>query len=171
MKLVLGVFDYPPHPYHSKYVDDTWVYSDIDPRNEKIEKIDARDIPYREIEAIYASHLLEHIKDSQGTLKHWYDCLKDGGYVQINVPDIEWALDNMMAINAGDEPLSPFYNNIDRCRDILVGACTTPYDRHLSWFNETKLRNQLKKAGFKSIKITKEYEAHDMGCLIAYAKR
>lgn len=29
MKLVLGVFDYPPHPYHAKYVDDTWVYKVI----------------------------------------------------------------------------------------------------------------------------------------------
>jgi predicted SAM-dependent methyltransferase len=171
MKLVLGTFDYPPHPYHYKYIDDTWVFSDIAPRNPKIKKIDATNIPYKELEAIYASHLLEHLKDPLKALRHWHDCLMEGGYVQLNVPDMEWALDNLMAINAGDEPLSNFYRTFEKCKDILVGACSADHDRHLSWFNKTKLNKYLKKAGFKDIKITKEYEAHDMGCLIAYAKK
>lgn len=170
MKLVLGVYDYPPHSYHYKYIDASWVLSDIYPRHPTIKKVDATNIPYKDLEAIYASHVLEHIKDPLKTLKHWYDVLAPGGYVHINVPDIEWALDQLMKINAGEKTDSPYFNTRERVMQIFNGTMDDKYDVHYEWFSEEKLFNCMWNAGFDpldGIEIEKEYEAHDMMCLIA----
>lgn len=167
MKLVLGVYEYPPHEYHYKYIDASWVLSDIKPRHPMIKQVDARDIQYDDIEAIYASHVLEHIYEYQLTLKHWHDKLVEGGYVHINVPDIEWALDNLMQINAGYGSRSPFYNSRTRMQNIFNGTMEDEFDIHKSWFNKDKLEQALIDAGFKNVSVYKEYEAHEMMCLIA----
>lgn len=169
MKIVLGSYDYPPDEYHYQWIDDSWIISDIAPRHPNIERIDARAIPYNNVEALYASHVLEHIseKDVLKTLKHWYKVLKKGGWVHINVPDMEWFLDNWIRLNNDQESLSPYYDTKKSMLYILDGDSSTVYDTHKSWFMETKLRNLMKKAGFRKVEVEKVYEAHDMGCLIA----
>jgi len=169
MKLVLGVYDYPPHPYHYKFIDDTWVFSDIQPRHPMIKKVDARKIPYKDVEAIYASHILEHIHyaEVEDTLKHWFEVLKKGGYVHINVPDIEWALDCLMMKNANEPSESEYFNTRERLMQIFNGTMEDKYDVHMSWYTQEKLQELLEYVGFKDVEVKKVYEAHEMQCLIA----
>lgn len=169
MKLVLGVYDYPPHPYHYKFIDDSWVLSDINPRHPAIRKVDARSIPYTNIGSIYASHVLEHIPQEEVlfTLIHWREVLAPGGDVHINVPDVEWALDEWMRINCGKPPTSTYFTDTKRMLEIIHGDGSTDHDTHKSWFTYERLLDLMLAAGFSEVTVDKVYEAHDMQCLIA----
>jgi predicted SAM-dependent methyltransferase len=175
VKIVLGCYDGEPHPYHHKYLGNVkeWILSDAFPRFPNLEKIDARDIPYTDVEAIYASHILEHIKYSQvqNTLNHWYSVLKVGGWVHINVPDVKWGLDALMKINCGENTGSKYFDCREKVMVIFDGSMDSEFDTHKSWFTKSKLTKLLKKAGFTKLKVWTEYEAHDMGCILARAEK
>ena len=173
VKIVLGSYDERPHPYHEKYLGDVseWVISDINPRFPSIEKIDARSIPYRDVSALYASHILEHIAQSQvlDTLKHWNNVLQSGGWLHVNVPDIEFGLDLLMKLNNGETITNPYFNTRERVNQIINGTMESEFDTHKSWWTEEKLRMHLVAAGFVNIRVWKEYEAHDMVCILGKA--
>jgi len=171
MKIVLGSYDQVPHPYHHQFLGNLseWTISDINPRFPNVEKIDALDIPYKEVEALYASHILEHIANPEVALKHWFDTLETGGWVQINVPDVEWALDQIMKLNNNESTDSTYFNNKENIYKIINGTEESFYDTHKSWFTLNKLKLMLEESGFKNIEIKREYEAHDMMCIIAKA--
>lgn len=175
MKLILGCYDKEVHPYHLKYLGDIseWTLSDIDPKFEGIIRVDARDIPLRDLDAIYASHVLEHIKYDEvlSTLTHWRECLKPGGTVTINVPDITWGLNMLMRINSGEMTDSLYFHNRERLMEVFNGGMQTEHDVHKSWYNKARLGDFLKTVGFKDIKVHTEYEAHDMMCVIAEATK
>jgi predicted SAM-dependent methyltransferase len=169
MKLVLGVYDFPPHDYHYQWIDNDWTFTDINPRFQGILKMDARKIPNKDVEAIYASHVLEHIKESEvlDTLTHWHDVLEEGGWVHINVPDIEWGLDALMKFNIGEDTGSDYFTSREKIMTIFNGGMESEADTHKSWFNEYKLLELMHQAGFRDITVDRVFEAHDMGCLIA----
>ena len=133
-KIVLGSYDEKPSGFHQHWIDDTWIISDIEPRFPNMEKIDARDIPYKNVEALYASHLLEHIRYDEvlDVLKHWRKVLKKGGYVIINVPDMHWFLDNWMKLHLGEECESKYFYNKERMMWILEGPSDQEHDKHKS---------------------------------------
>lgn len=175
MKIVLGCYDAQPHPYHEQYLDggvDSWLLTDANPRYPNIEKMDARSIPYSDVEAIYASHVLEHIRYDEvlKTLKHWHSVLETGGWVQINVPDIEWALDQWMRFNCGESPQqTTYFKDKETLMQIFDGDASTDWDTHKSWFTVDKLERYLNLAGFSSVEVRREFEAHDMMCVIGKA--
>lgn len=171
MKIVLGSYDRVPHPYHLQFLGnlEEWTISDINPRHDDIVKIDATNIPYKDVKALYASHILEHLFEPEKTIKHWYDTLEDGGWVQINVPDIEWALDQIMRANQGLPINSAYFKTKEELYKIINGTEESFFDTHKSWFTKEKLHQMLKTAGFSIIDIKVEIEAHDMQCIIAKA--
>lgn len=173
VKIVLGSYDAEPHPYHLQYLGEVseWIISDLNPRVPSIEKIDARDIKYKKVSALYASHILEHIKEDEilATLKHWRGVLKIGGWVHINVPDVTFGLDMLMELNTGKLPANPYFNNREKVMQIINGTMESEFDTHKSWFTKDKLESYLKEAGFTDYKVWTEYEAHDMRCVLAKA--
>jgi len=173
VKIVLGSYDENPHLYHEKYLGNLseWIISDINPRFPSIEKIDARAIPYSGVTALYASHILEHIaqKEVLPTLKHWNDVLELGGWVHINVPDVEFGLDMLMKLNNNEAIDNPYFKDREKINQIINGTMESEFDTHKSWWTEDKLRLHLRAAGFVNIKVWKEYEAHDMICILAKA--
>lgn len=173
MKIVLGSYDAVPHPYHLQFLGDLneWVISDINPRFPEIEKIDARDIPYKDVEALYASHILEHIKESEvvETLSHWHSVLVKGGWVQINVPDVTYGLDLLMKLNSGEDTNNNYFNDRNKILSIINGTMESEYDTHKSWYTKEKLGDYLKQAGFRTYTVRTEFEAHDMRCVIGRA--
>lgn len=176
MKIVLGSYDRVPHPYHHQFLEgglETWTISDANPRHESIKKVDARDIQFKDVEALYASHILEHIRYDEvlKTLNHWRSVLKDGGWVHINVPDIEWAMDAWMKLNCGEPTGSDYFNSQEKMLDIVNGDASTDWDTHKSWYTKERLHKLLDRAGFSEFKVWKEYEAHDMGCILARATK
>ncbi len=172
MRLVLGVYDEKPHPFHYRWIDDTWTLSDIDPRHPNIVKVDARSIQFTGLEAIYASHIVEHIsiEEVSKMLKHWYDVLAPGGKVIINVPDMEWLAREIITVERGEEASSEYFNTVDKLMYVIYGP-GEGFDQHKSGFTKGTLYQKLQEAGFKDIDIIQEVEAHEIGCLIATATK
>ncbi len=172
MKLVLGVYDQKPHPFHYRWIDDSWTLSDIDPRFPNVVKVDARAIPYTDLEAIYASHIVEHIaiEEVPKMLSHWYDVLTPGGYIVINVPDMEWLAKEILNGETFGEYSSEYFNSISKLMYVIYGP-GEGFDQHKSGFTKSTLFNLLTDAGFTDVGIDQEIEAHEMGCLIATAKK
>lgn len=172
MKLVLGCYDQKPHSFHYRWIDDSWVLSDINPRHQSIRAVDARSLP-EGVEAIYASHIVEHIEpeELEKMFKHWYDVLPIGGYAIINVPDLLWALEELKRVEGGAKPTSWYFKTPRKLLEIVYGNVgDTGFDKHRWGFTEKTLREYLENAGFK-VEIERAYEAHDMGCLIATATK
>src|SRR3972149_4441120 len=90
IKLVLGCGPLPKHPMHYRWIDDSWIFTDLYPQNPQVVKMDARKINYPDesVDALYASHLLEHLSftETLNVLKEWRRVLKPGGKLTINVP-------------------------------------------------------------------------------------
>lgn len=49
---------------------------------------DGKKLPFNDesVDAVYASHVLEHIEDYKSTLKEWFRVIKTGGFMVISVP-------------------------------------------------------------------------------------
>lgn len=173
MKIVLGAYNDSPHDFHRKWIDDTWILSDINPHSENMQRIDARDIPYKEVEALYASHIVEHIAiaDLPGMFSHWHAALASKGWVVINVPDMEWVSEEIQRLERGEAPRSAYFTTKKEIMHIIYGAQDTQYDEHKSGFTKSLLEEYLTEAGFVNVTVERVYEAHDMGCLIARAEK
>lgn len=85
----------PIDPYHYKFIDSTWQLTDAFPNHKSILRVDIRSLPYEDssVDAIYASHVLEHIPrgDTRNAVKEWARVLKPGGWIRVAVPDINYA--------------------------------------------------------------------------------
>lgn len=172
MKLVLGVYDQRPHPFHYRWIDDSWTLSDIDPRSPNVVKVDARAIPYTDLEAIYASHIVEHIaiEEVPKMLKHWYDVLTPRGYIVINVPDMEWLAREIINVERGEKATSDYFDTINKLMYVIYGP-GEGFDQHKSGFTKSTLFAALQDAGFTDVSLEQEFDAHEMGVIIATAKK
>lgn len=176
VKIVLGCGPLPIHPMHYKWIDDTWIFTDLLPTDKKIVKMDARKIPYsnKSVDALYASHLLEHIShlETEKTLKEWYRVLKPGGKLTINVPDIEWACEKFLANYQKHQSTgSSAYQNYQELLLVFYGHQYSEGEYHKTGFTQRSLKEYLKKAGFRKINIAKTIDDHDIGVLIAQARK
>jgi len=168
MKLILGSAE-AVHPYHYRWVDETWGRVDKYVGGDDVIKMDATALEYEDfsVEAIYASHLLEHFshRDVPKILKHWFDKLQTSGWLHLNVPDMEWVCKEM--VKAGDYA-SPIYNSQESIiNNIFYGTQAHEGEYHKSGYAKLILTNLLSQAGFTDIVVEPDYEAHDMGVLIA----
>lgn len=116
MKLVLGAGPQPIHPCHLRYIDASWQLTDLHPEpglDQGVIKMDATKIPLEDnsVEAIYASHLLEHFPrhKTRAVLAEWHRVLKPGGEIRILVPDAFWAAYELFHGNE-EVALDVFYN-------------------------------------------------------------
>lgn len=124
LKVVLGSGPRPIHPCHYRYIDDTWVLTDLHPEGEGIQKVNAKELPWGpdSVDAIYASHLLEHFArhEIEAVLREWARVLKKEGTIHILVPDATWAFGYLLMGDKNSEELAMdvFYNrDLDQMRD------------------------------------------------------
>lgn len=169
MRLILGAAE-EVHPYHYKWVDETWTRIDKFVGGSDVIKMDATNLEYEDnsIEAIYASHLLEHFSylEVPGILKHWHDKLQSGGWLHINVPDISWAAHEIIK----DVKTSDVFSTEEAViNGILYGSQVHEGEYHKSGYTKNILRDKLIEAGFTDINVEEEFDAHEMGVLIADA--
>lgn len=174
MKIVLGVYDHKPHPMHYEWIDETWVLSDINPRHEKIIYADACNLSALKepIEAIYASHVVEHIgpENIQGMFRDWYNVLPKGGYAIINVPNLVWTSYQLIRMENNQKSESDYFNTPKKIMEIIYGNVhDTDFDKHRWGYTKSLLRYYLEEAGFFVESIEERFDAHDMGVLIAKA--
>lgn len=140
--------------------------------------MDARKLDYlsNSIGQIYTSHLLEHLpyQDIGKTLKEWRRVLKPGSKLQLNVPDLEWASEQLVRYEQDPndhDPRGKYYANVEDLIKVFYGHQHHEGDYHRTGFTKNSLKQALKKAGFSNIIVHQEWEAHDMQCLIATANK
>jgi predicted SAM-dependent methyltransferase len=174
MKLYLGIGDGEIDPYHYKWIDETWTKVDKFIERPDVLKMDARKLEFEPgtIEAIYASHIVEHIPypDIPKMLENWFTVLQPGGWVHINVPDMEWIAEHLVKLCHGDySGMTHYATPTDLINRVIYGTHHHEGEIHHSGYTEDVLRQCLQDAGFVDIKMEKEFAAHEIGCLLADA--
>lgn len=104
---------------------------------------DASWLPFENdsIDLIYASHMLEHFRDTNKILTHWYKKLKKGGVLRLGVPDFE------SLVRVYKE-----HGDMSLIEGPLVGGHKDMYDKHHRVFDFNSLKRELINAGFKDIR-------------------
>ena len=178
MKLYLGCAQPPFHQQHLEIMGnvDEWTWVDLyvdHPNVRKWNATDLSEVDNNSCEAIYASHLLEHLPqvDVPRVLRHWYDKLQDGGKLILNVPDMTWLARRVLDL-AGGKTLDGYYTDWTGehgLMNIVYGAQSHEGEYHKSGFHKEYLEQILRDAGFQTAMAMTAYDAHDMGIVFAEA--
>lgn len=145
-----------------KEVHPDWKILDIEPRPEVDFVGDAADLSQFEsnsVEAIYASHVLEHFhhglnNELWNTLSEWHRVLEPGGTLYISVPDLKticWLY------------LNPNFLPIERLHiaRIIYGGHTNEFDVHRAGFDFETLGMYLEEVGFGEYEQLMEFNLFD----------
>ncbi len=184
MYLNLGSGPLPLHPQHLKIMEnyaplDKWTLIDkyIDGENIKNWDITTlEEIKNNSCNVCYSSHSLEHFSHTEvpNILKLWFNKLKDGGKIILNVPNLLWVSRQIVKFsNEGITDSKYFweFSGEHGLEQIIYGSHSHEGEYHKSGFIKSSLEKLLKETGFKNINITEIYEAHDMGCLLAVGEK
>ena len=181
VKLNLGCGPLPLHQQHLTVMGGDlsgWILVDKYVQHEMIKNWDATkldEVEDKTADHIYASHLLEHIPhtDTERVLQLWHQKLVPGGKLTINVPDLVWACSQLLRLEAG-QPLVGYYYEFQGehgLQSVFYGSQSHEGEHHHAGFTETSVLQTLTKVGFIDIEISAEIDAHDMGVLIATARK
>jgi predicted SAM-dependent methyltransferase len=143
-----------PHP--------DWKILDIEVRPEVDYVGDAKDLSQFEdesIDAIYASHVLEHFyykldNELFLTLSEWHRVLKPDGQLMISVPDL-FVLCSLYAIRTLTLDVR-FY-----LMRVIFGGQTNQFDVHKVGFDEDILAVYLREIGFETYERVEEFGLFD----------
>lgn len=111
-----------------------------------IRKIDQK---YKDVELIYACHVLEHfpIKSSsfqdltfKDVLKNWYTSLKKGGILRLSVPDFEIISKKYLSCS-----------NLEEIKHLLYGGQKYDFDFHYNCWDFKSLEKDLLDVGFLKV--------------------
>ena len=129
------------------------------------------------IDKIKAIEFLEHISfhKTHNVLKEWYRILKDGGIVEIQVPDcgkaMEYYMNNQICECVSHKPQILDEAKADpkcficggggkihpnRWLYSFLGAQKHKYDAHLNIFTKERLESVLQQVGFKNIQFQED---------------
>lgn len=179
-KICLGSAEPPIHPQHLQIMNDyeNWQLIDLYIDHPDVLKMDATKLEYPDnfLQHIYASHLLEHLPHPHlpVILKHWHTKLQKEGILTLNVPDLVWISNQILRYENNQILESDVYNEFYGERglmDVVYGTHAHEGETHKAGFTKRSLEELLKMVGFRDIVIDCIYDAHDMGVLIATAKK
>jgi predicted SAM-dependent methyltransferase len=163
MKLDIGSGDNPIEGY---------IGVDLYATNPDIIKAPMWELPFgdKSVDVIYSSHALEHIERSKvlPTLQEWFRVLKNGGEVDLRVPDGPWCLRYYLDyIDRHETIFSPV---LGWELSIIIGSQEDEGMIHRMLFTEKSLYYFLVQAGFFVQSITKIF-THNQSTLRAIAHR
>lgn len=135
-----------------------WKILDIEDRPEVDFIGDAADLSQfadESVDAIYASHVLEHFYHSLNnelikTLTEWHRVLKPGGQLLLSVPDLQTVC--WLFLNPNLMPMEKHY-----LMCVMFGGQTNPYDVHKVGFDADILALYLNEVGFSDMEPVSEF--------------
>lgn len=97
------------------------------------------------VDYIYASHVLEYFDFDEGlkTLKEWRRVLKPKAILRISIPNFDSLIKVYKKTKNIDKVIGPLFGKMKVNKKIFY---------HKSTYNFDKIKNLLKKSGFKDIK-------------------
>jgi predicted SAM-dependent methyltransferase len=116
---------------------------------------DATKLPFKdgEFEEVFSRFFLEHLprKDAKSALKEMFRVLKDGGKLDILVPNIEFFCKTFVEEKGQKK---------EWALNKIYGFENYKEDHHFFGYDEETLSNELKTVGFKEIKRVKNEEQY-----------
>jgi len=185
-KLYLGCGPGYPHDQHIKVMGKDWktewTFVDLYVSPEEVPTSNFRqynaqnlyEFSDETIDEIYSSHFLEHVShlEVKNTLLNWHRKLKPEGKITLNVPDLEWVAREIVKYENGQLLTSSYFQDFWGDRgliSVLYGSHSHDGEYHKSGFTKRCLDELLVDVGFRNVNVSKEFEGHDMGCLISTA--
>jgi SAM-dependent methyltransferase len=113
------------------------------------------------VDAVYSSHNLEHIYDYEVplALAEFKRVLKSGGLTWLVVPDMQLAAEWVVKGDMDDQPLYLSPAGPVKALWMFYGMGTSipgiPYMAHKTGFTASSLQDQLKKAGFTALDLSR----------------
>lgn len=109
------------------------------------------------VDEIFTEHMLEHLSKYEvpQALKEWARVLKLDGKLVMNLPNLEWCLQQWLA--------KPEEERWGWQLDTIFGLQTHPGEFHKTGFTKPRLHQLLTGAGFKEIRIS-DYWSHGQSC-------
>ena len=147
---------------------------DIDPKGGADVVFDARELerlPAAQFDAVYCSHNLEHYHHHEvpRVLAGFAHVLKQGGFAEIRVPDLEWVFREIVSKGRGlDEQFQPNPRGPITARDIIFGwtieieESGTDFYAHKTGFTWATLVSSLQRAGFVEVWKAPPMVAYEM---------
>lgn len=181
LKLYLGCATPPFHEQHIKIMGNVndWVWVDKFVKHPEVYNWDAEkleEVLDGSVEAIYASHLLEHFEHPKllSILRLWRDKLVDRGEIIINVPDMRWIAEQILRYENGQLIESNHYYEWEGehgLQQVIFGSHAHPGEGHHAGFTKTSIKELFERAGFQDVIVDQMVDAHDMGVLILKANK
>jgi predicted SAM-dependent methyltransferase len=174
-KLVLGSGRPPLHPFHHQFVDDTYTLVDKYIDHPDVMQMDVMqmDLPDHSCSDIYASHVLEHLPDTERALIEWHRVLIPSGRLRIFVPDLLWACRYLAKLEEdpsnADPRCAPYYLNTESVLKIIFGSQAHEGEFHHTGFTQKLLKSKLENTGFQVLDICSRFTDHHMQSLYAEA--
>lgn len=109
------------------------------------------------IDEILSEHMLEHLGKFEVplALAEWARVLKRGGLLQLNLPNLEWCINEWLA--------KPEADRWGWQLDTIFGLQTHPGEYHKTGFTAARLRQLLTDAKFDQVEIT-DIWSHGQAC-------
>ena len=126
--------------------------------------MDALDLGYPNgsVDEVRSSHLLEHFakREVPLALREWFRILKTGGKLWLNVPNLEWCMNNWIG--------KPEKEKNGLALDMIFGLQHHAGEYHKTGFTRSSLAQYLENAGFEDVQIEDRW-SHNQQCFIATA--
>ncbi len=115
-------------------------------------RADIRSLPFKELDRIFASHVLEHIPDAHIViaLKSIRSCLKEDGEFEMYVPDLTWFMRKFLHSSGGER--WSLWNM------FIFGSQEGEGQYHKTGFSVKRLSDCLVAAGFRKIEVRRTKE-------------
>lgn len=119
---------------------------------------DARHLPCRDgtVDAIYSSHLIEHVRGTDVLLAEWFRVLRPGGVLTVRCPNLLGMVTRWLEM--GPERWEWYFTQ------HLFGWADVPAEmRHCTGFEQQTLADALTRAGFVDVECNEVETRHSSG--------
>lgn len=126
----------------------------VDMYGEPEVRADIRALPFRNLDRVFASHVLEHVPDAGVVvaLKSIRSTLKEDGVFEAYVPDLPWFFRKFLGSSGGER--WSLWNH------FIFGSQENEGQYHKTGFSVKRLSDCLIAAGFRKVKVRKTKERH-----------